>query len=235
MRREVTQPPDVEALAGAWNAAGSESADACRAEASLLGQPFNDYGNGQRLIMAQGKRLHYCPAFKTWLVYTGSHWSVDRVDAARRLAQEAMLEFARQAMSHGSETASKYAGSCLNSQRITAAMREAEPHLIVTVEQLDREPYLLNFKNGTVDLRTGEIQPHKPEDLITKLVPHCYQPNATCPEFLKFIRRVLPGLEDYLQKALGYSLTAVTSEKAVFVCHGGGKTVRRRCSQQCAR
>jgi putative DNA primase/helicase len=33
---------------------------------------------------------------------------------------------------------------------------------------------------------------------------------------------VLPGLEDYLQKALGYSLTAVTSEKAVFVCHGGG-------------
>jgi putative DNA primase/helicase len=101
-------------------------------------------------------------------------------------------------------------------------MREAEPHLIVTVDQLDREPFLLNFKNGTVDLRTGEIQPHKPEDLITKLVPHCYRPNAACPQFLKFIRRVLPGLEDYLQKALGYSLTAVTSEKAVFVCHGGG-------------
>jgi putative DNA primase/helicase len=133
-----------------------------------------------------------------------------------------MLEFARQAMSNGSETASKYAGNCLNSQRITAAMREAEPHLIVTVDQLDREPYLLNFKNGTVDLRTGEIRPHNPEDLITKSVPHCYQPAAACPRFLQFIRRVLPGLEDYLQKALGYSLTAVTSEKAVFVCHGGG-------------
>jgi putative DNA primase/helicase len=146
-------------------------------EASLLTQPFNDYGNGQRLIVAHGKHLRYCPAFKTWLVYTGSHWSVDRVDTARRLAQEAMLEFARQALTSGAETASKYAGGCLNSQRITAAMREAEPHLIVTVDQLDREPYLLNFKNGTVDLRTGEIQTHKPEDLITKLVPHCYQPN----------------------------------------------------------
>ena len=229
MRREVTQQPDVEALAGAWHAPGRESADARRTEASLLTQPFNDYGNGQRLILAQGKRLRYCPAFKTWLVYTGSHWSVDRVDAARRLAQEAMLEFARQALSSGAETGSKYAGLCLNSQRITAAMREAEPHLIATLDQLDREPYLLNFKNGTIDLRTGEIRRHSPEDLITKLVPHCYQPDAACPWFLKFVRRVLPGLEDYLQKALGYSLTALTSEKAVFVCHGGGnngKTAR---------
>jgi putative DNA primase/helicase len=101
-------------------------------------------------------------------------------------------------------------------------MREAEPHLIVTVDQLDRQPNLLNFKNGTLDLRTGEIRPHQPEDLITKLVPRCYEADAECPRFLAFIRQMLPGLEDYLQKALGYSLTAVTSEKAVFVCHGGG-------------
>ncbi len=222
MRREVTQPLDVEALAGGWEIPGTEPVRSWRTEASLLVQPFNDYGNGQRLILMHGSRLRYCPAFKTWLVYTGLHWSVDRVGAARRFAQDAMLEFARQAMSSGSETASKYAGSCLNSQRITAAMREAEPHLVVTVDQLDRDPYLLNFKNGTVDLRTGEIRPHKPEDLITKLIQHSYQSDAACPQFLKFIRRVLPGLENYLQKALGYSLTAVTSEKVVFVCHGGG-------------
>ena len=218
------EPPDVEALAGNWGISRTASGTGSSAPpaTTLLLQPFNDYGNAQRIILTYGTRLRYCPAFKKWLVFTGSHWSVDRVDAARRLAQEAMLEFARQAMSSGTETSSKYAGSCLNSQRLTAAMREAEPHLIVTVDQLDRAPYLLNFKNGTVDLRAGEIRPHRPDDLITKLVPHRFQCDATCPRFIEFIRRVLPGLEDYLQKALGYSLTAITSEKAVFVCHGGG-------------
>jgi|ERR1017187_1303523 putative DNA primase/helicase len=222
MRREIAQPLDVELLTGRWEERSAGSNADRTAVANLLEQPLNDYGNGQRLIVAHGGCLRYCPAFKTWLVYTGSHWLVDRVDAARRLAQAAMLEFARQAMISGGETASKFAGGCLNSQRITAAMREAQPHLVVNVDQLDCDPYLLNFKNGTVDLRTGEIRSHKPEDLITKLVPHCYHPDAACPRFLKFMRRVLPRLEDYIQKALGYSLTAVTSEKAVFVCHGGG-------------
>src|ERR1035441_8232156 len=61
-------------------------------KANLLEQPLNDYGNGQRLIVAHGRCLRYCPAFKTWLVYTGSHWLVDRVDAARRLAQPATVQ-----------------------------------------------------------------------------------------------------------------------------------------------
>jgi phage/plasmid-associated DNA primase len=118
---------------------------------------LNDYGIGQRLITLHNGRLRYCPSFKTWLVYTGSHWSIDRIDAARRLAHDCMLQFASQALSSGSDAMSKFAGSCLNSQRITAAMREAQPRLVVTVEQLDCDPYLLNFPNGTVDLRAGEM------------------------------------------------------------------------------
>jgi putative DNA primase/helicase len=222
MRQEIVKEHDVDVLSSRWKETSFPVADDRGAHSSLLDPPFNDYGNGQRIISKFGRRLRYCSAFKSWLVYDGTHWSVDRTDAARRLAHETMLEFARQALTSGGETASKFAGRCLNTQRITAAMREAEPHLVVTVDQLDRQPYMLNFKNGTVDLRSGELLPHTADDLITKLVAHRYQADATCPQFLKFIGRVLPELEDYLQKALGYSLTAVTCEKAVFVCHGGG-------------
>jgi putative DNA primase/helicase len=221
MRRELSQPVDVDSLAGRWEMP-SDGVGPGRDGLDLLSQPFNDYGNGQRIIATQGKRLRYCPAFKTWLVYTGSHWLIDRVDAARRLAHETMLEFARQAIARGGEAASKFAGSCLNSQRITAAMREAQPHVVVTIAELDVDPYLLNFQNGTVDLRTGQFRPHRPEDLITKVVPHRYDPDALCRQFQGFLRRVLPGLEEYIQTALGYSLTGITSEKAVFVCYGSG-------------
>jgi putative DNA primase/helicase len=222
VRQEVLQQADVDTLADQWAAPIGDPKMDAKSEVNLLCQPLNDYGNGQRLITLYNSRLRYCPALKTWLVYTGSHWSIDRIDAARRLAQDCMLQFAQQALASGSDATSKFAGSCLNSQRITAAMREAQPHLVVTVDQLDCDPYLVNFQNGTVDLRTGEMRRHAPGDLITKIVPHEYQVDAECPRFLDFVRQMLPGLQDYLQKALGYSLTGVTSEKAVFVCHGSG-------------
>ena len=189
---------------------------------SLISQPLNDYGNAHRFIAMHGDRARYCHALNAWLIFGGTHWMIDRIDGARALAQGVMLEFARQAMKSGSDTVAKFAGACLNSQRITAAMREAQPHLAITSDMLDADPWLLPFENCTVDLRTGAQRPHRREDFITKLVRHCYRPDASCERFLAFLRRVVPRLESYIQKAVGYSLTGVTFEKAVFICYGGG-------------
>src|SRR5204862_1958160 len=72
--------------------------------------------------------------------------------------------------------------------------------------------------------------------LITKLVPYDYQPDAPCVRWRAFLDQIMGGgpdageaeharaqrRTDYLQRALGYSLTGVTSEKAVFVLFGEG-------------
>ena len=42
----------------------------------------------------------------------------------------------------------------------------ARSQLPVTPKQLDREPYLFNVINGTVDLRTGKSYPHRREDTL---------------------------------------------------------------------
>jgi putative DNA primase/helicase len=49
---------------------------------------------------------------------------------------------------------------------------------------MDRDPFLLNVFNGTLDLRTGKLRPHRREDLLTKLAPAEFKPNATCPLWL---------------------------------------------------
>lgn len=188
----------------------------------LLSQPFSDYGNAMRLVAMQGDVLRYCHDFASWLLYDSRHWGRDTADGARKLAQNTMLEFARQALAAGNEAAAKFAGSSLNSQRITAAMREAQPHLPISAADLDRDPFLLNFINWTVDLRTGERLPHRSEHFITKIVRHNYVPGATCPWWHAFLRRAVPGLESYIQRAIGYSLTGDTSEKVVFICYGPG-------------
>ena len=43
--------------------------------------------------------------------------------------------------------------------------------LLLDHEQINANPWLLNCANGTVDLKTGTLQPHDPADLITHLAP----------------------------------------------------------------
>jgi putative DNA primase/helicase len=72
------------------------------------------------------------------------------------------------------------------------------------------------------------LRPHRREDFITKLVHHDFDRGADCPRWLDFLDQVMGGepgaqrMVSYLQRAIGYSLTGRTSEKAVFVPFGGG-------------
>jgi phage/plasmid-associated DNA primase len=195
----------------------------------LIAQPFNDYGNAQRFIAMYGDLARYCHAFNTWLINDGAYWAIDRMDAGHTLAQETMLEFTRQALATQNEAASKFASGCLNSQRITAALREAQPHLAISPERLDVDPILLNFLNGTVDLRTGTLQDHCSEDFITKVLPYPYRPDVGCPVFLAFLHRILNGLKDYLQKAVGYSLTGLTLKRRSSSVMVAATTGRQPC------
>src|SRR5580704_4893982 len=119
---------------------------------NLLEQPFNDYGNAQRLIQMHGRDLRFCPSMKRWLIWDGVRFKLDEKEEIRRVTQQVMLEFCKQAIQ--SDVASRFAGSSLNSQRISAAIRESQPLLAVSPAELDSDPNLLNFLNGTLDLQT---------------------------------------------------------------------------------
>ena len=115
----------------------------------------NDHGNSERIVTMFGSDLRYCHPLKKWLVWDGQRWAVDTSEQSRRLAKETMLEYLRQAVAVGFEPAIKFAKSSLDSKRITNALKEAQDQIFVQPSDLDQHPYLLNFLNGTVDLRTG--------------------------------------------------------------------------------
>lgn len=191
----------------------------------LLTQQLNDYGNSRRLMELYGNDMRYCHAMRKWLVWDGRRWAIDEGERVRGCSQAAMLEFARQALAANNDNAAGFARACLNSQRISNALREAQPALSIRADELDTLPDLLNFTNGTFDLKTGCLRPHRREDLLTKLVHHAFDERAECPLFLGFLSRITashPGLAGYLRRAFGYSLSGHTSEKAVFLLHGRG-------------
>ncbi len=89
----------------------------------------------------------------------------------------------------------------------------------------DSDPWYFNARNGTIDLRTGELRFHRREDYITRLCETKYDPAAKAPRFERFLREILAhdeALIRYVRWAIGYSLTALTRHHVFFVLWGDG-------------
>jgi putative DNA primase/helicase len=173
--------------------------------------------------------LRYCGSTNKWYFYDGCRWTVDDWGKARTLVEDCMREFAWQAEvgpSVGTSEGTKLLNFALNSNnvgKVSAALRTAASHLPIKVSDLDTDPYSLNFRNGTVDLRTGTLRAHDRDDMISKLVKFNYDPDAKCPIFETALNSWMGGSEGlctFMQRSLGYALTGSTVEKVMFFCVG---------------
>jgi putative DNA primase/helicase len=105
------------------------------------------------------------------------------------------------------------------------ALAESEPGVAVPAEAWDTDHQLLNVENGTIDLRTGELRPHRQSDLITKLCPVVFDPGARCPRWERFEREIFAGDDSvirYMRRKVGYALTGLDQVQEIDILHGDG-------------
>jgi P4 family phage/plasmid primase-like protien len=91
---------------------------------------------------------------------------------------------------------------------------------------LDRDPWLFNCENGTIDVRTGELRAHNPNDYITVCAPVSYNPDAKAPLFESFVNEIVEGGEPvskFLQRVYGSALTGIVREHHLLVRCGSGR------------
>lgn len=189
-----------------------------------------DLGNALRLVQRHGEDLRYCYPQSKWYAWDGTRWAWDDTGEVHRRAKQtvrAIYHEAAEAEGDRSKALGRHALRSEAEAKIAAmvTLARSEPGIPVLPKQLDADPWLLNVKNGTIDLRTGELREHRHEDLITKLAPITYDPNAACPRWLSFLDRIMASnsaLIDYIQKAVGYTLTGDVSEQSLFFPHGTG-------------
>jgi putative DNA primase/helicase len=190
-----------------------------------IGSTREDSGNADRFAQQNSGVVRFWHKPDLWLVWAGMHWQEDEnaqvVELAKRTARSIYQEAANLPEDEAARMG-RWAERSLNRDKIMAMLRLAtsDPRLAITTDKLDSNPWLLNFENGTVDLRTGELREHRRDDYITKIVRCNYTPDLNGPRWLLFVDQMFGDLAGWVQKAVGYSLTGITNEKVVFLLLG---------------
>jgi P4 family phage/plasmid primase-like protien len=201
---------------------------------------WNDTGNADRLADLYGQELIYCTERNSYYVWTGQQWRFDEFVEAEKRAETTMLEAYGEAKHIAGEETRK-AFLRFVSKSLSRASLASMIHLTkkkvrqARAIDFDQDPWALNTESGTIDLRTSELRPHKPEDLLSKLIPIRYDCRAQCPQFMAFLYRIMGSHPDasevdnanaeqlllYLQKVFGCAATG-KPEKLLFIFYGGG-------------
>ncbi len=188
---------------------------------------MNDVGNAARFTIQHRARLIFVRNVP--YVYNGRRWVKDETAQATAMAKETAMGIARTAASIEDSAiraaALSWAAKSQSLSRINAMIELAKPELSITPDRLDADPMMLNTRTGTLDLRTVELRPHSPDDLISRICNAGYVEGAGAPLFTRFLLRIFqsnPELAAYVLRCLGYSLTGNTREQVVFFLYGAG-------------
>jgi putative DNA primase/helicase len=193
-----------------------------------------DIANAKRLAAQHGADLRFTPE-RAWLVWDGRRWAADEkaVAVQARAKATALSIFDEMKTSTDRNALFRHAKRSQQKGAIEAMiwLARSEPGIPARIVDFDTDGYLFNVGNGTVDLRTGELRPHRREDLISNIADVPFDPRAACELWEEFLWRVTDKSEQlvaYLQRFVGYLLTGDTTEQALHFLYGlgaNGKTV----------
>jgi putative DNA primase/helicase len=194
-----------------------KSSPAAETDVAIAG----DFLNADRFLSEHGHKVKWSPEMGQWFVWNGAWWEQDSLELAQELAKETIdglrswvgeakseSEFKRRSRHYESSTRSGRRDGLL-------AIARTDRSIVVAVKELDQAPHLLACRNGTVNLRTGDLLPADPVQLITRGVDLDYDPDAFSELWQQFLETVLDGNAEtiaYLQTLMGYAITGEVGE-----------------------
>lgn len=206
---------DAEALRAAAWAAGEEAArmDRALAEARASGSVGPAELEQQRQEAVKARR------------------EAGKADTAARRAERAARD-AKSFAAESGEALRAWAAQCEMKPRIDAALALWKSLSKVDIGIFDANPWLLNCNNGTVDLRTGALGPHRSDNYITKLIDLDYVPGAVSELWEERVLARVMGEEgkekgervlcQFLKRWFGYCATGSVREQCFAVHWGDG-------------
>ncbi|MGE6551282.1 phage/plasmid primase, P4 family [Bacillus mycoides] len=195
---------------------------------------LTELGNAERIAYYHGENVRYCNELE-WLIWNGKHWCEDSKRQIEAITAKTLRALYAEAKAEEDKYQSKmlhdWAKKCERRTIRINSILDVRPMVSVKKKELDSHSFLFNCDNGVIDLKNGELLPHDRDLLLTKMSPIKYDKNAQCPNWKAFLESIFKThtgeadheLINYLQKAIGYSLTGVTKEQVMFFLFGNGR------------
>ena len=198
---------------------------------------FTDVGNSRRLVDTYQSAIKYTPGLG-WFHWEGNYWEPDLEslklqEMAKRIAPVIAGEVSNYDIQDPKiNELINWAKQAKSNTRISNMIKSAvsDKRIVVPVQQWDGDSHLLGVSNGVVDLRSGELLTGRPDLYITRRAPVAYNPglrNVRFEQFLDFATKGDKEFQDWLQRAVGYTLTGLNDQDALFLVYGppgSGKT-----------
>ncbi len=192
-----------------------------------------DLGNSERFIRQHGENVRYCVETKTWHLWNGTRWEPDALMQIHQLAKATVRAMYSELPLETDDEKRKKLFSFIQkseSERSLSALvnlAKTDPTIAISAVAFDTQPHLLNCLNGTIDLRTGELLHHRPEDLITKLCPVAFDPTAKSATWDNFLQDCTQGdveMQRFLRRAVGYTAYGDPRDQVILMVNGPGGT-----------
>lgn len=197
---------------------------------------FDDTGNAHRFVARFRSKALYNYSIGKWMIYNGSIWTAKDSGAIKLLADHIVnnmkkeyawiKEYNQELEEEKRKQLTKHINRTRSSKGKENMLKEAQHILHSSQEDYDNDIYLFNTQNGYLNLRDGKLNPHRREKRMTKISNVEFTDKTTCDHWLKFLNEIFLGnqeLIDYIQRALGYSLSGSTDEQCMFILVGNGR------------
>jgi putative DNA primase/helicase len=189
----------------------------------------NDDGNAQCVASRMRQRFLFNSALG-WRYFQGTHWDGELAESRVWTGITRVLKERRKAVWNGrnadlDEGIAKAISSAAkpSTRNISNCMRMLREMLTVSLREFDTSPDILNCRNGVIDLRTGKLTGHASSQRLTHCSPVKYLPDADRTVWTDWLLEAVGGRQevvDYLQQAVGYTLTGHTREEILFYLYG---------------
>lgn len=190
---------------------------------------YTDLGNAKRFVSLHQRNIKYVPAWKCWMTWDGKRWtgrdSSGMVPFVDEMIRQMHNESNSMISTDDGEKLRKHAKNTEAENRIMATIRlaAAQPELKADPDDFDQDKYLINFANGTINLKKKELREFRREDMMTKICQVEYNHDANAPRWLSFLNEIFENKQEmiyYIQTILGMCLTGDASQEQIFIFWG---------------
>lgn len=212
----------------------------------------NDIGNANRVVFWKGSDIRYDPDREQFYTWNKKKWIEAREGRVLGLVEDVISKIDATEADFYSDVncppdeKNKTRGQAksyrvcfkewASKQQFTgkiqscSALLKGREALWGTSDDFDVNPFHFNVANGVIDLSSGELLPHDRHFMCSAISNVTYDPDATAPEFERFMRLTQPKASHrkYLQRLMGLTLLGEVRDQ-IFALHigsgGNGKGV----------